>query len=1070
MPHVLGPPSRIMSAISSRLSRTFSYNSQSAGEDVASSTGAHLPHGLQEFRDKVKKHLPMVADLSTMESIVDAVMHLNNLDDRKMMLEHVLVLLSNNAEHPLAQKIETLVIKALYEDLPHPPATIVGPNYAFRTVDGSGNNPCMPDLGKAGTSYSRSVQQIHPLPADELPDAGLLFDTLLRRDKFVPHPAGLSSLMFSFAALVIHTVFRTSHKETEVHINDTSSYIDLAPLYGSTEEALNKIRVRDGRGLLLPDTFAEDRLLLLPPAVCVLLVLFSRNHNYIAKKLFELNERGTYQDPVSLDDKSRVEQEENIFQTARLINCAWFGSAVFADYVAAILGLVRQGSSWSLNPFEEVRNMDHSLFERGKGNQCSVEFNCLYRWHATTSQADEKWVEQLSDKLFHGKAVESLTIQDFKQMAADMKNLEPDASHWTFGNLQRDEKTNKFDDAKLAGVLKDATEHPAGAFKARGTPHVMRLHEIMGIEQSRRWGVCSLNDFRKFLGLKTYSSFLEWNPDPEIANAAEKLYGHIDRLELYVGLQAEEAKPVIPGAGLCPSYTISRAILSDAIALTRGDRFFTADYTPFNMTAWGFADCQRDPNGPGNGSMLGRLLMRTLPEQYPSDSTYAWFPLMTPAAMQKILGNLGWTNTYDLKRPTGVPQVQELVGYADVQAVLKDEVNFGTGFAERLKGIVNGPGFFIASNDPAKASREQRDLLKALLGAQGAQDNIKQFFYEKTRELMQRESCQSVGTSVHTVDIVRDVLRVVPIYWACDLAGIRLKAKADDDGDYTAKELFAILADIYAYLFLDVEPSHLHKLRRTVTVEIEKLSGLIRRQFGGSRFFVSGLLETVSHFFSKTENNGKTEFAARLHELGVDTDTQCNMILAFLVGSTVELSQAMVNVIDFYLDPAKPVDVQTLANKPSTLAGKDEATMQGFVAEALRLCPTFRGAYRQTLRSIKLSQGTLPAGQRVFIDVAKANVSRQALADPQEINPARGLDKYLMTDGAGRVLGVDLCSKIIAHTVRAVYSFKGITRAPGQSGKLKRHKDESSRTSNWVYLAGDQYLCPWANSMFVQFS
>lgn len=33
----------------------------------------------------------------------------------------------------------------------------------------------------------------------------------------------------------------------------------------------------------------------------------------------------------------------------------------------------------------------------------------------------------------------------------------------------------------------------------------MRLHEIMGIEQNRRWGVCSLNDFRTFLGLKRES-------------------------------------------------------------------------------------------------------------------------------------------------------------------------------------------------------------------------------------------------------------------------------------------------------------------------------------------------------------------------------------------------------------------------------------------------------------------------------------------------------------------------------------------------------------------------------------
>ncbi len=40
-------------------------------------------------------------------------------------------------------------------------------------------------------------------------------------------------------------------------------------------------------------------------------------------------------------------------------------------------------------------------------------------------------------------------------------------------------------------------EHPAASFGARGTPHIMRLHEIMGIEANRRWGVCSLNEFRK---------------------------------------------------------------------------------------------------------------------------------------------------------------------------------------------------------------------------------------------------------------------------------------------------------------------------------------------------------------------------------------------------------------------------------------------------------------------------------------------------------------------------------------------------------------------------------------------
>ena len=73
------------------------------------------------------------------------------------------------------------------------------------------------------------------------------------------------------------SIFRTSHRD--VNINETSSYVDLSPLYGNNEETLNKIRAHDGRGSLLPDTFAEERLLLLPPAVCALLVLFNRNHN-----------------------------------------------------------------------------------------------------------------------------------------------------------------------------------------------------------------------------------------------------------------------------------------------------------------------------------------------------------------------------------------------------------------------------------------------------------------------------------------------------------------------------------------------------------------------------------------------------------------------------------------------------------------------------------------------------------------------------------------------------------------------------------------------------------------------
>ena len=64
---------------------------------------------------------------------------------------------------------------------------------------------------------------------------------------------------------------------------------------------------------------------------------------------------------------------------------------------------------------------------------------------------------------------------------------------------------------------------------------------------------------------------------------------------MYPGLISEDAKvPMVPGAGITPTFTISRAILSDAVALVRGDRFYTIDYSPKNLTHWGYCEVQYD--------------------------------------------------------------------------------------------------------------------------------------------------------------------------------------------------------------------------------------------------------------------------------------------------------------------------------------------------------------------------------------------------------------------------------------------------------------------------------------------
>ena len=104
--------------------------------------------------------------------------------------------------------------------------------------------------------------------------------------QFKPHPGGNSSLTFAFASLVTHSLFRTDRSDQT--INNTSSYLDLSPLYGINQAQQDMVRDKEhGRGLLYPDCFAEDRLVLVPPAATALLVIFSRNHNVSMRVMFD---------------------------------------------------------------------------------------------------------------------------------------------------------------------------------------------------------------------------------------------------------------------------------------------------------------------------------------------------------------------------------------------------------------------------------------------------------------------------------------------------------------------------------------------------------------------------------------------------------------------------------------------------------------------------------------------------------------------------------------------------------------------------------------------------------------
>lgn len=293
-----------------------------------------------------------------------------------------------------------------------------------------------------------------------------------------------------------------------------------------------------------------------------------------------INESGRFTKPTS-DPSSETFRRQNekldndLFQTARLVNCGLYINCILKDYVRTILNLNQTNSPWDLDPRSSGKAHLGNNSAPSVGNQVSAEFNLVYRWHAAVSERDDKWTQDAYKRLFPGKEPKEISTEELlKGLAKFEAGMSKNPLHRPFANLERD-KDGKLDDGALVEILADSIEDVAGSFGANKIPEILRAVEILGIKQARLWNLASLNEFREFFGLAKHERFEDISTDPYVVDQLKHLYDHPDFVELYPGIVVEDAKdPMTPGSGLCPSYTVSRAILSDAVSLVRGDRFY----------------------------------------------------------------------------------------------------------------------------------------------------------------------------------------------------------------------------------------------------------------------------------------------------------------------------------------------------------------------------------------------------------------------------------------------------------------------------------------------------------------
>jgi hypothetical protein len=285
-------------------------------------------------------------------------------------------------------------------------------------------------------------------------------------------------------------------------------------------------------------------------------------------------------------DRLRLEfphwEDEQLFQTARLVNAALIAKIHIAEWTPALLGHKTLQFGMKANWWGIAGERLTKLFGRfGRGAVVSgipgsaqdhagvpfsltEEFVSVYRMHSLLPDSIE--FRRLGD----GKVVRTLQMEDVlreKAHAIISEGLTVSDVLYSMGITNPGAlKLHNF-----PNFLRNLSLPP----DASGATEVVDLGAI-DVLRDRERGVPRYNQFRRLLRLKPYNSIEELTENEDWVKDLREVYNNdVERVDLLVGTLAEK-----PPEGFGISETAFRIFLLMAPRRLKSDRFFTDDYTP----------------------------------------------------------------------------------------------------------------------------------------------------------------------------------------------------------------------------------------------------------------------------------------------------------------------------------------------------------------------------------------------------------------------------------------------------------------------------------------------------------
>ncbi|KAI1036313.1 hypothetical protein LB503_003460 [Fusarium chuoi] len=611
-------------------------------------------------------------------------------------------------------------------------------------------------------------------------------------------------------------------------------------------------------------------------------------------------------------------QDDDLFNTARLITCGMYIQISVHDYLRALMGFHQFDTNFTLDPRADF---DQKKTSRGIGNQVTVEFNLLYRFHCAISLKDEKYTEDFMKNVLHFRDPSNTSLPEFlgtmaavKQKAAEDHKYgkrEPEPWEVTFGIPDDDDKTatsngagssgntsdsgialngassniepqkvtkskhftrnaitNLFDDNQMLEELTSAMDDPISNFGPRNVPKCLKSVEIMGILQARRWECGTLNDFRDFFGLPRHQSFESVTKNAEIQNALRDLYEHPDKIELYPGIfcESDEYMGLDPGPSESSSALWS-AIFSDAITLVRSDRFYTVDWNTNSLTSWGMKEVTPN-NEVCKSSVFHRLIQRAFPGWFPSNTIRFFHPFYTAkqnGIYAEAQGYGDWfKETVDHPKVAVAAPVQKpekpwyLSKFDDIKIILQ---------GEKAKNFTN-PAYYYQANLPQVV----RDVLNPIPEKEpkytsaiddyvkDVEADLKKYLDNEMRQIVKRESI-SMTNSTFQIDATRDFAIPVVTRYVADFLGFGnklFKTPAEGKDTYSENEIYQHITNCQIFLSYNADETKWLQRREAFKASMKKLIELTQR----GTIWEAGQWDITRALFGKKETNA-------MHDLGV---------------------------------------------------------------------------------------------------------------------------------------------------------------------------------------------------------